>query len=73
VLVVDCTTEVQISRVMARSHLARAEVQKIIASQASREQRLAAADSVLCNVGLSLDQLAGEVRQLSARFGLSSA
>ena len=72
VLVVDCTPEVQISRVMARSHLRRPEIETIIASQARREYRLGAADSVLFNVGLSLDELAAEVRQISPRFGLSS-
>lgn len=72
VLVVDCTPEVQISRVMARSHLRRPEIETIIASQAHREYRLGAADSVLFNVGLSLDELADEVRQISHRFGLSS-
>lgn len=72
VLVVDCTPEVQISRVMARSHLKRPEIETIIASQARREYRLGAADSVLFNVGLSLDELADEVRQISDRFGLSS-
>ena len=72
VLVVDCTPEVQISRVMARSHLRRPEIETIIASQARREYRLSAADSVLFNVGLSLDELAAEVRQISPRFGLSS-
>jgi len=73
VLVVDCTAEVQIQRVMARSHLASAEIEKIIRSQASREQRLACADAVIFNVGLSLEQLTGEVAQISAHFGLSSA
>ena len=72
VLVVDCTAEVQISRVMARNQLPRAEIEKIIASQATRARRLGAADSVLFNVGLTLAQLADEVRQLAARFGLSS-
>jgi dephospho-CoA kinase len=72
VLVIDCTFEVQISRVMARSQLSRAEVEKIIASQASRSHRLAAADSVIFNVGLSLDELAAELKEISARFGLSS-
>ncbi len=72
VLVVDCTAEEQISRVMARNQLSRAEVERIIASQASRVLRLTAADSVIFNVGLSLDELAAEVRQISARFGLSS-
>jgi dephospho-CoA kinase len=57
---------------MARNQLSRAEVEKIIASQASRRLRLAAADSVIFNVGLSLDELAVELQQISARFGLSS-
>lgn len=71
-LVVDCTPEVQISRVMARSQLSRGEVEKIISAQASRERRLDAADIVIFNVGLSLQALAEEVRQISKRFGLSS-
>ena len=72
VLVIDCTAEIQISRVMARNQLSRPDVEKIIASQASRSLRLAAADCVIFNVGLSLDQLAAELQQISARFGLSS-
>lgn len=72
VLVVDCTPELQISRVMARSQLQRVEVENIMASQATRERRLSAADIVIFNVGLSLEQLADEVRQISHRFGLSS-
>ncbi|MEI7763432.1 MAG: dephospho-CoA kinase [Comamonadaceae bacterium] len=72
VLVIDCTAEVQIGRVMARNQLSRSEVEKIIASQASRSLRLTAADSVIFNVGLSLDELAVELQQISARFGLSS-
>lgn len=72
VLVVDCTPEIQISRVMARSHLTRDAIEKIMASQAGRERRLAAADSVIFNVALSLEELADEVHQISHRFGLSS-
>jgi dephospho-CoA kinase len=72
VLVVDCTPEVQISRVMARSHLTRPDVEKIMASQAKREHRLGAADTVIFNARLSLEELADEVRQISHRFGLSS-
>ncbi len=71
VLVVDCTQQVQIDRVMARDQLTRDEVEKIMASQAGRELRLAGADSVIYNVGLSLEELAHEVRQISHRFGLS--
>ena len=72
VLVVDCTPEVQIQRVMARNQLPLNEVERIIASQASRERRLSAADSVLFNVGLSIDELLTELLQMSVRFGLSS-
>jgi dephospho-CoA kinase len=72
VLVVDCTPEVQISRVMARSQLTREAIEKIMATQAGRMQRLGAADSVIFNAKLSLVQLADEVRQISHRFGLSS-
>lgn len=50
-LVVDCPPELQITRVMARSGLARSEVEAILAAQASRSQRLAAADDVVCNDG----------------------
>jgi dephospho-CoA kinase len=48
-LVVDCPPELQIARVMARSGLTREEVAAILAAQASRPQRLAAADDVVCN------------------------
>jgi dephospho-CoA kinase len=71
VLVVDCTPDVQISRVMMRSHLTREAIEKIMSSQAGREQRLGAADTIICNTELSLTELADEVRQISHRFGLS--
>ncbi len=70
VLVVDCRTETQIARTMQRSDLSRDAVVAIITSQARRAQRLSAADLVLYNDGLTLEQLAQEVRQLARRFGL---
>lgn len=48
-LVVDCSVETQIARVMLRNQLSRTEVEAIIAVQASRAQRLAAADDVIEN------------------------
>ena len=51
VLVVDCPVEVQIERVMKRSGLSRAEVEAIVQVQASRQQRLDAADDVIDNGG----------------------
>ena len=70
-LVVDTTPEIQTSRVMARSGMTAVQVEKIIASQASRQHRLHAADTVICNTTLSLRQLASEVQFLARRFGLS--
>jgi dephospho-CoA kinase len=72
VLVVDCAVATQIARVMQRSGLAEDAVRAIIAAQATREQRLAAADLVICNEGLSIGELAAEVREAALRFGLSS-
>jgi len=70
VLVVDCGEATQISRVMARNGWPREAVEKIIAGQASRAQRLSAADICLHNDGLTLEALDAEVRRLAARFGL---
>jgi dephospho-CoA kinase len=70
VLVVDCSEATQIARVMARNGWTQEAVEKIMAGQASREQRLAAADSCIYNDGLSLEALDLLVRQLASRFGL---
>ena len=51
VLVVDCPEAVQVARVMARNGLGEAEVQAILAAQASRQQRLAVAADVVDNGG----------------------
>ncbi len=64
ILVVDCSEETQIQRVMARSGLSRAVVQSIIAAQASRLQKLAAADWVIENDGISLEALYTCVKSL---------
>ena len=57
VLVVDSLESTQIERVIARSGLALDAVQNIIHAQATRAQRLAAADITLFNEGLDLEQL----------------
>ena len=67
VLVVDCPEDVQVARVMARSGLAEAQVRAIMASQASREQRLAVADDVIDNGG-SLQETAAQVAALHQRY-----
>jgi dephospho-CoA kinase len=70
VLVVDCSPATQVQRVVARSTLAPAEVEAIIAVQAGRAQRLAAADVVICNEQLTMQQLRDTVVQAARRFGL---
>ncbi len=67
ILVVDCAEQTQIDRVMQRDQLSEATVRKILAAQATRAQRLAAADDVLSNEGLQGD-LAATVHSLHARY-----
>ncbi|MGI4857768.1 MAG: dephospho-CoA kinase [Janthinobacterium lividum] len=68
VLVVDCAIETQIARVMCRSQLGEAQVRAIIATQASRERRLAAADDILLNEHKPLAALHAEIDALHARY-----
>lgn len=71
ILVIDCRESMQIERVMARSGLAYEAVKAIIAAQASRSQRLAAADWVIYNdEGTSIDALNAYTDQIAAWFGL---
>jgi len=70
VLVVDCDSATQRERVVARSGLAPQEVDRIIAQQATRLQRLRCADLVICNQGLTLEALQQQVREAARHFGL---
>lgn len=70
VCVVDCAVETQIQRVMARNQLGRADIERIISQQASRQQRLASADAVIFNEGIDLAQLEHLVHEMMGRFGL---
>jgi dephospho-CoA kinase len=67
VAVVDCDVETQIARVMQRNGLARAEVERILAAQATRAQRLEAADDVIDNDG-SLADLEPQIERLHASY-----
>ncbi len=51
VLVVDCSEEVQLSRLLARDTENEEQARRIISSQASREERLSIADDVVQNDG----------------------
>ena len=64
VLVIDCLEETQIQRVMKRNGLSRDAIQAIMAAQASRTQKLAAADWVIFNDAISLEALRDYVEKL---------
>ena len=51
ILVVDCPEETQIARVASRSQLAEPEIRRIMATQATRAQRMHVADDVIDNAG----------------------
>ena len=72
--VVDCTPETQIRRVMQRNGWPRAQVEAVLAAQASRAQRLAIADDVIDNEHASLAELKAQLAVhwtgLQQRFGL---
>jgi len=67
VAVVDCSEEQQVARVGARSGLSPDEVRRIIGTQASREERRAAADDVIDNSG-TLAALHQQIAALHARY-----
>jgi dephospho-CoA kinase len=62
-LVVDVDHETQLSRLLARDGMTRAEAETRIGAQATREQRLAAADVVIDNSG-SVTQLREQIDDL---------
>lgn len=63
VLVVDCPVELQYARIRSRDGLEESEITRIIQSQVGREERLAAADDVIENVG-SMSRLQSQVEKL---------
>jgi dephospho-CoA kinase len=67
VLVVDCPEAQQIERVMKRSGIPEAEVRAMLAAQATRGQRLAAADDVIDNGG-PLEALEPQVSRLNEKY-----
>ena len=67
VLVVDCDEATQIARVKARSALSAAEVLAIMATQATRSERLAVADDVILNNGTP-EALEPQVQALHLRY-----
>jgi dephospho-CoA kinase len=72
ILAIDCREETQVARVMARNNLSEAQVRAIMAAQATRAQRLAAADDVVLNDD-GLGALAPQVERLHAFYMAEAA
>ena len=67
ILVVDCPEAQQVERVMSRNRMSEEEVRAIMATQVSREERLAVADDVIVN-NAGIDDLSKQVDALHARY-----
>ncbi|MET0067665.1 MAG: dephospho-CoA kinase [Candidatus Thiodiazotropha sp.] len=67
ILVVDCEEPLQIERVMKRDNLSREQIDGIMASQASRDTRLAGADDVILNNG-DRDELIAATQRLHQTY-----
>lgn len=67
VVVVDCPEDMQLARAMKRDGSTEITIKNIMASQASREARLNAADEVLDN-STSLENLVTQVEQLHQKL-----
>jgi dephospho-CoA kinase len=67
VLVVDCDPALQTERLLARDGGDREQARRMLAAQADRAARLAAADDVIANEG-PLESLAAPVAQLDAFY-----
>ncbi|HAI06001.1 dephospho-CoA kinase [Pantoea sp. AN62] len=67
VLVIDVDEATQIARTQQRDQLSLAQVQRILAAQATRQQRLACADDIIDNSGEPEDALP-QVAELHQRY-----
>ncbi|WP_296936550.1 dephospho-CoA kinase [uncultured Marinobacter sp.] len=67
IIVIDVPKDVQLERTMARDTNSRAQVERIIAAQMSREDRLARADEVIDN-DRPLEDVTRQVRELHERL-----
>ncbi len=67
VLAIDCAEATQVRRVMARNGLSEEQVRAIMAAQASRAERLAAADDVITNDD-GVEALRPQIERLHADY-----
>ena len=67
IVVVDCSEEIQLERLLARDSGTNDQARRMIAAQAGREERLALADDVIEN-DADIDDTRGQVAALHARY-----
>lgn len=67
VLVVDCAESTQVERVMARNRMSSEEVRRIMATQATRAERLTAADDSVDNDS-DMDRLRTQIEALHRKY-----
>lgn len=68
ILVIDCSEETQIQRVMNRSGWSKKQTLAAIAAQASRKERLSIATDVIFNDQISLDTLFVQVKAILQKW-----
>ncbi len=67
ILVVDCSEDTQIERLLARDTETTEQARRILAAQSSRDERLAIADDIIANDG-TLNELGERVRALDSQY-----
>jgi dephospho-CoA kinase len=67
ILVVDCSEETRLARLLRRDAESEEQARRMIAAQASRDERLAIADDVIDNDG-PLDDTARQVDELHRKY-----
>ena len=72
VLVIDCDSETQVMRTMARSGLSDTDVRGIMQAQVSREERCRAANDIILN-SEQLQALSSAVKVLDQRYRVLAA
>jgi dephospho-CoA kinase len=72
VLVVDCDPSIQLARLQARDGATREQAERMLAAQATRQQRLEIADDVIRNDG-DLENLRGQVEKLHGAYSIAAS
>lgn len=65
VLVIDCSEQTQVNRVILRNTLKQVDIEKIIAAQASRKMRNSAADMIIFNDSITIEHLRVQVTHVA--------